>query len=514
MSIVELESDNLVATAYDAADWPITSLPVTWHSSNPSIVTVAIDGSIFANRAGTATITATIDGVDGDATVTVTPGVVAGVVVVGLPAELEVGEVAVASAMAVDSRDRPLPGRTATWSSSDPSIASVSATGIVMAVAAGTATLTAEVEGVLGTADIEIVEPAPTVRRRVVMGFDHSCYLDDMGSAWCWGDNGYGQLGDGSFASSDVPTASAAGMTFVSLSAGGYNTCGITDSGELHCWGGDDAMQLGNNGESETPVLVAVGPFSYTTFMYQTGCAVDLLGHPWCWGYSSRDFELGNSTTTHSPVPMQVLPPAGGTHLELVDLRGGEYHACGLTADSRLFCWGYNAFGQLGVGNFNRIAGPVEVFPGQIVSGFGVGEFHACATADGVSYCWGAGYAGQLGIDSDPDEVDTPIPMQSGGIAFTDFAGGYEHTCGLDPTGQAWCWGWNDYGQLGNTGGDTLVPVQVQGSLTFTSISARAFQTCGVELSGAVYCWGDNGYGQLGNGGWDPYVDVPTEVQW
>jgi hypothetical protein len=131
----------------------------------------------------------------------------------------------------------------------------------------------------------------------------------------------------------------------------------------------------------------------------------------------------------------------------------------------------------------------------------GIGQ-HACAvTTAGDAYCWGRNTNGQLGNGSTTDRL-TPVAV-SGGLTFGMVsAGANEHTCGVTTGGQAWCWGWNNYGEVGDgTTTTRLAPVAVSGGLTFAAVSggANGF-TCGLTTAGAGYCWGLNNVGQLGDG--------------
>jgi alpha-tubulin suppressor-like RCC1 family protein len=89
-----------------------------------------------------------------------------------------------------------------------------------------------------------------------------------------------------------------------------------------------------------------------------------------------------------------------------------------------------------------------------------------------------------------------------GGLRFASLSAGASYTCGLTRAGDAWCWGYNAYGQLGNgtTATETSLPSAVQGGLRFTSLTAGAYHTCGMAVDGKGYCWGNNAAGQLGDG--------------
>jgi alpha-tubulin suppressor-like RCC1 family protein len=141
------------------------------------------------------------------------------------------------------------------------------------------------------------------------------------------------------------------------------------------------------------------------------------------------------------------------------------------------------------------------------------GSLHTCVNAvtpAGNTYCWGNNAFGQLG-DGTATARNVPTLVATGGPTFVQLSAGAFHTCGLTAGGAAYCWGQNTSGQLGNGGtGNSLAPVAVSTSLTFRSISAGELFTCGVvgtpapsggttAGAGDVYCWGDNEYGQVGN---------------
>lgn len=128
------------------------------------------------------------------------------------------------------------------------------------------------------------------------------------------------------------------------------------------------------------------------------------------------------------------------------------------------------------------------------------GETHSCGLdEDGNAFCWGQNNFGQVG-DSTFTERRTPTAV-SGGLSFTAISTSYHHTCALDADGKAFCWGQNTVGQIGD--GSTItrsIPTPVTGNFTFTSISAGFSHTCGVVEAGNAFCWGENDWGKLGDG--------------
>jgi len=181
-----------------------------------------------------------------------------------------------------------------------------------------------------------------------------------------------------------------------------------------------------------------------------------------------------------SSVPALALAVGGG-------------HTCALSSSGRAYCWGANYSGQLGNGSTRGSLTPVAVSGPLSFDFLGAGGRHTCGlTSSGTAYCWGNNGNGQLGNGSTGGSRPTPGPV-AGDLRFIAIVTGEEHTCGLTRPGTAYCWGWNEFGQLG-TGSTTRssTPVAVAGGLSFTALAAGSGHTCGLTSSGAAHCWGYN----------------------
>lgn len=188
-------------------------------------------------------------------------------------------------------------------------------------------------------------------------------------------------------------------------------------------------------------------------------------------------------------------------------LGGGDEFTCGVTADQRAFCWGGNFFGQLGNGisgqsdaNAGRLR-PVEVVGGLRWRNVSVGQSHACGvTTDDIAYCWGYGGFGQLGTGDYVFSVSHPVAV-AGGLRFTRVRAGKYHTCGITTAEDAYCWGYNDGGQLGDFSHvSRLAPKLVGKRLHWRWIEPGGAHTCGVTTDNRAWCFGHNDQGQLGDG--------------
>lgn len=295
-----------------------------------------------------------------------------------------------------------------------------------------------------------VVNPAPVsgglTFASVSAGASHSCGVTLAGAAYCWGDNSSGDLGDGTTAQRTSPVAVSGGLTFAMVSAAGNDyTCGVTTAGAAYCWGDNGAGQLGNGGttNSTTPVAVTGGlTFSMVSAGYSHTCGVTTAGSAYCWGFNGVG-KLGNGDTTSSTMPVAV---SGGFSFAAVSA-GGDF-TCGVTTGAA-YCWGANALGQLGNGSTTTSTTPVAVAGGLDFRQVSAGEgSHTCGvTTAGAAYCWGTNYYGALGHGP---TASSTIPLEVfGALVFTTISAGYAHTCGVTSGGATYCWGANWGGQLG-----------------------------------------------------------------
>jgi alpha-tubulin suppressor-like RCC1 family protein len=360
--------------------------------------------------------------------------------------------------------------------------------------------------------------------RTIDAGSYHTCAITSTELAYCWGFNGDGELGTGQTGPSVIPAAVTNGHVFRQVSGGKYHSCGVTLAGDGYCWGSNLEGQLGKDVEvqSETPVLNARAiTFSSISVGRAHSCGIALNGVAFCWG-SNFEGQLGFKTVTTS------VDTAGyvRTSDDFIRIAAGGLHTCGITTTATTLCWGFNDQGQLGNGTTTTIfpdtAGPSSLTPvsgGFTFDSITSGYKHTCGlTQAGLAYCWGDNAYGQLG---DGTTTRSLVPVQvAGTVTFVGLSAGYYHTCGIANTGEAYCWGRNTPnafqesagGQLGDgTTTSRSVPTLVSGGLSFQSISAGEVSTCGVTTGRVAYCWGDNEYGQLGLGTLASVV-IPTKV--
>jgi alpha-tubulin suppressor-like RCC1 family protein len=336
-------------------------------------------------------------------------------------------------------------------------------------------------------------------------GWYHTCGLAAGGAAYCWGSDSAGQLGDGTTTDRKTPTPVVGGLAFASLTLGPRHTCGLTAGGTAYCWGDNIGGALGDGTTSDrhTATPVAGGlVFANLTAGLDYTCGLVPGGAAYCWGDNSQG-QLGDGTTISRSTPTPVI---GGIVFASLT---AQATTCGLTPGGAAYCWGGNTFGELGDGTMTDRHTPTPIAGGLVFASLtGSSDFRCGLTTGGPGYCWGANAYGELG---DGTWADNPItPKKMGGLlVFASLWPGGNHDCGLTAAGTAYCWGDNDYGEVGDgkVGNGTtgpgsrgvVLPVPVSNGLTFASLASGFFHTCGLTVAHAVYCWGYNFYGQLGD---------------
>jgi alpha-tubulin suppressor-like RCC1 family protein len=297
----------------------------------------------------------------------------------------------------------------------------------------------------------------------IAAGGSHICALTTGGGVKCWGDNWRGQLGDGTTTSSNMPV-DVSGLTsgVSAIAAGSSHTCALTSGGGVKCWGNNGSGQLGNGTTTQSMVPVDVSGLTSGVSAIAAGsshtCAVTTVGGAKCWG-NNWSGQLGDGTTTQSTTPVDVSGLTSGVST----IAAGSSHTCVLTSGDGVKCWGSNYSGQLGNGTTTNSSVPVDVSGlTSGVSAIAAGSQHTCALASsGGVKCWGDNWCGQLGDGTRTDRL-TPVNVSGLTSGVSAIAAGYYHTCALTTGGGIKCWGDNIYGQLGiGEFGYSTTPVNV-----------------------------------------------------
>lgn len=340
------------------------------------------------------------------------------------------------------------------------------------------------------------------------LGTEHGCMLDDKGALLCWGYNGYRQHSISEYLATGTPTLIPAVTGAVRVAGGDLDTCTIVGT-QVRCFGNNDYGQLGNGSTryiQDTPVVFNTPPATDVGIGYFFVCALlQGSGDIMCAGRND-DGRIGKPGPSESnPVLVQATAPdpdagadAAAPAYGATRLSVGNGHSCAVHG-GRIGCWGSNNAGQLGFAGA-ATATPVDVATITTATEVAAGGGHTCALlADQSLRCWGANANGQVtGGDPNGPNLRTPI---IGGKKAKGIACGYDHSCALADDGTVYCWGRGRDGELGNgVRADNPSPVQVGGLATVKSVFAKGRITCAVLEDGSAFCWGLNHVGQLGEG--------------
>ena len=229
----------------------------------------------------------------------------------------------------------------------------------------------------------------------VAAGGSHACALTAGGAVYCWGDNGYGQLGDNTTTRRAAPTPSRVGEV-IAIAAGSSHTCALLSAGGVYCWGDNSAGQLCTGavgGRELAPAATLLRPVVALAAGANTTCAVLADGTVQCCGDGSQGQRGDGTTTRNRYIP---VPVAGLTHA--TDVTVGTAHACARRDDGSVWCWGANGGGQLGDASVIARSTPVQVRALTDAVEVAAGGAHTCArTAGQTLRCWGSNGGGQLG---------------------------------------------------------------------------------------------------------------------
>lgn len=308
--------------------------------------------------------------------------------------------------------------------------------------------------------------------------------------------------------------------TFVEVKAGRTHTCGRMIDGLVYCWGSSTDGKLGGTYgvDQLVPVNVKIGSNPLKTIVgLEVGrahsCAITADGKAMCWGQQSADGRLGNNATASSADPVAVDVSALLGKRSLKQISSGTSNSCAVNTQGRVYCWGRGDEGQNG-NSFSDYLTPNEILTtgtgGSLFAKVVVGNQHACAlSTEGKVYCWGENGEGQLGNGGNVDNP-TPAIVDTSTITpflgFKDISAGSNHTCGLHADGKIYCWGYGFFGQLGRNSSFSanrpvaVVTASTPGLTKFIAVDAGSMHTCGLGANGLLYCWGYGALGRLGTG--------------
>jgi alpha-tubulin suppressor-like RCC1 family protein len=398
---------------------------------------------------------------------------------------LRAGESRAFTASVSDRFGNPLAPSTLTWSTTASTVATIDKLGTLTAHARGQVGIIATAGPNADTAYAKVDETAWV---SIATARDHTCGLDTEGLMWCWGHNDAGQLGDGSATDRLTPVQPAGGRHYRAISLAWFATCAIADDGALFCWGDHvfgERTVVAPHFDVPTQ-LASTERFTRVSIEILHGCALSESGEAYCWGRRSYG-RLGDGIIdedSYSTTPVKV----SGSH-SFHDIAAGTL-TCALGTDEQNYCWGeidaYSTF----IPSVPSIVYSVPHFAQMDMN-----VMHACGIdATGQGYCWGNGATGRIGDGTTENRVN-PTPV--GAHPYAGIRTGEQYSCGWSRAGALECWG---FLPPGGNATIALTPTVLATPEPVEQLSANTWHMCMISRQGNAYCRGRNYYGELGDG--------------
>jgi len=369
----------------------------------------------------------------------------------------------------------------------------------------------------------------------------HILGINPGSGMYAWGLNNAGQLGVGDTANRSSPVVISASTNWGAVSAGSSFSMALTSGGLLYTWGLGTSGQLGGNGNGTTVASnntsrsspSQIGTSSWSAINAGTSWALGISAFRlYHWGGSSN-YENGAGTTLLRSSPVQI-GTSSWTILSALytnsGFGGSKINPLAITFDGKLFGWGTQTAGQLGVNDvvlrsqptqiasltglvLDSVSSPVSI---TFISSFVAGDLFSVGTSSGNLYSWGNGANGRLGSGATTSR-STPTQVGALNTWLSVSTGGTENTFALTTSYNLYSWGRNNIGQVGdNTTVDKSSPVQIGAALntnlmtdmiktvaqvgasSWSQISAGDFHAYAIRTDGGLFTWGKNDQGQLG----------------
>ncbi|HOZ52025.1 MAG TPA: hypothetical protein PLU17_09220, partial [Chitinophagaceae bacterium] len=329
---------------------------------------------------------------------------------------------------------------------------------------------------------------------KIATGEKHTLAVKSDGTLWAWGNNDYGQLGDGTTTNRLSPVQIGNANDWQTIATGYNHNLAIKTNGTLWAWGNNGNGQLGDGTTSQHLFPIQIGTGS-TWQSLATGndhsLAIQTNGTLWSWGDNAQG-QLGR-LGGNNYAPGQV-----GTATSWQSISSGLTHNLGIKTDGTLWVWGGSGNGQLGLGNTLAVSIPQQLGTANTWSVIAAGTVHSMAIqANGTLWGWGNNAFGQLALSGNSIEY---FPMQIGtGTNWLTVSAGTNHTIGMTTDFVVHASGSNSFGQLGNNSliqSSVLLPIFNAGN---SIISTGGNHSAVLQTNSELFIWGSNAFGEIGD---------------
>lgn len=336
-----------------------------------------------------------------------------------------------------------------------------------------------------------------------IWGRKFDSVTETVADIMAWGQNGDGQLGDNSIINKSSPASVVGGFTdWVRVATGNFHNIAIRTNGTAWTWGQNSVGELGDNTSisKSSPVSVVGGFTDWTKINagFYHSLAIRSNGSLWAWGRGAEG-QLGDNSSVSKSSPVSVV----GGFTDWCQVDGGRHHTLALRTNGTLWAWGSGSYGMLGDGTYVNKSSPVSVVGGftdwsQASAG---GQHSVAIRTNGTMWAWGRGLSGTLGNNGVANNA-SPVSVVGGFTDWCQVSAGWGHSAAVRTNGTIWTWGDNWGGKLGT--GDTVSrssPVSVVGGFTdWCQVSSGPDRVSALRTNGTIWGWGYNENSKLGDG--------------
>jgi len=346
--------------------------------------------------------------------------------------------------------------------------------------------------------------PPPPPFAQISAGLSRSLAVTDCGQLWAWGSNLHGGTGLGTGSGNTlVPTRVGTSTNWAYVSAGSSHSLAVTRAGQLWSWGNNADGRTGRNtttGNTLVPTRVGTATnWATVSASNDHSLAVTRTGQLWSWG---RNFHgrtgLNTSANTATLVPTRV-----GTATNWASVSAGNDHSLAVTTTGQLWSWGINAMGGTGLNtSLGSTLVPTRVGTATNWATVSAGNSHSLAvTTDGQLWSWGSNVNGRTGLDTASGITLAPTRIGTA-TNWASVSAGNTHSLAVTTSGQLWSWGSNLDGRTGLniTTGNILVPIRVGTAINWATVSAGRDHSLATTTNNQAWAWGNNANGRLGDG--------------